>query len=249
MLDINLIREQPDLVRKALADRQMEPGRVDQILSWTSSAGDHPGGRDPQGRAQRRLEGDRADEGPGRAPGEDRGHAAVGDRIASSTRQLPQVEEELNAAWQLPSQHPDARTPYGKDDSENVVLRTVGRAARVRLRAQAALGPGPGPGHPRFRAGRQDHRLALLRAQRGRGAPAAGPDRLDARPAHPPGLHREVHPLHGQGRHAVRRRAAAQVRRQPVPRRTKKTCGWCPTAEVPLTGLHMDEILDEAACR
>src|SRR5512136_1051108 len=33
MLDINLIREQPELVRKALRDRQMDPGAVDSILS------------------------------------------------------------------------------------------------------------------------------------------------------------------------------------------------------------------------
>ena len=32
MLDINLIREQPDLVRKALSDRQMDPAPVDRIL-------------------------------------------------------------------------------------------------------------------------------------------------------------------------------------------------------------------------
>ena len=32
MLDINLIREQPDLVRKALLDRQMDPAPVDSIL-------------------------------------------------------------------------------------------------------------------------------------------------------------------------------------------------------------------------
>ena len=32
MLDINLIREQPNLVRKALLDRQMDPAPVDRIL-------------------------------------------------------------------------------------------------------------------------------------------------------------------------------------------------------------------------
>src|SRR4030065_2292833 len=32
MLDINIIREQPDVVRKALADRQMETASVEQIL-------------------------------------------------------------------------------------------------------------------------------------------------------------------------------------------------------------------------
>jgi seryl-tRNA synthetase len=33
VIDINLIREQPDLVRKALADRQMDTAPVEQILA------------------------------------------------------------------------------------------------------------------------------------------------------------------------------------------------------------------------
>ena len=33
MLDINLIREQPDLVRKSMRDRQMDAGVVDTILA------------------------------------------------------------------------------------------------------------------------------------------------------------------------------------------------------------------------
>ena len=32
MLDINIIREQPDIVRKSLRDRQMDPAVVDSIL-------------------------------------------------------------------------------------------------------------------------------------------------------------------------------------------------------------------------
>ena len=33
MLDLNLIREQPDLVRKSMRDRQMDAGVVDTILA------------------------------------------------------------------------------------------------------------------------------------------------------------------------------------------------------------------------
>ncbi|MBI4733201.1 MAG: serine--tRNA ligase, partial [Chloroflexi bacterium] len=33
MLDINLIREQPDLVRQSLRDRQMDAGPVDAMLA------------------------------------------------------------------------------------------------------------------------------------------------------------------------------------------------------------------------
>ncbi len=32
MLDINLIREQPEVVRTALKNRQMDPGVVDQVI-------------------------------------------------------------------------------------------------------------------------------------------------------------------------------------------------------------------------
>ena len=32
MLDINLIREQPDVVRKAMKDRQMDASPIDSIL-------------------------------------------------------------------------------------------------------------------------------------------------------------------------------------------------------------------------
>ena len=33
MLDINLVRQQPDLVKKALKDRQKDPSLVDQVLT------------------------------------------------------------------------------------------------------------------------------------------------------------------------------------------------------------------------
>src|SRR5512139_4050944 len=33
MLDINILREQPEVVRQALRDRQMDPGPVDGILA------------------------------------------------------------------------------------------------------------------------------------------------------------------------------------------------------------------------
>ena len=37
MLDINLIREKPDLVRKALGKRQMDPAAVDSVLALDGS--------------------------------------------------------------------------------------------------------------------------------------------------------------------------------------------------------------------
>ena len=79
MLDINLIREKPDLVRKALRDRQDDPSPVDAILA-TGRQTPQPAerGGSAQSRAQLRLEGDRQAEGRRRPPVKDRSDARRG---------------------------------------------------------------------------------------------------------------------------------------------------------------------------
>ena len=212
MLDINIIREQPDVVRKALADRQDDPAPVGQILELDrqrrliiqeveslkaerNAASKEIGKTKDPAERQAKIEAMRQ----------------VGERISQLDETLRKIEEQLNAILTGIPNIPDARTPYGKDESENVVLRGVGEIPEFDFEPKAHWDLGPGSGHPGLRTGGQDHRLAFLRAQRGRCPPAARPDRLDARPAHPPGVYREVHPLHGQGTDHVQRRAAAQI--------------------------------------
>ena len=213
MLDINIIREQPDVVRKALADRQMDAVAVDQILEL-----DRQRRQTIQEAESLKAERNAVSKEIGKAkdPAERQAKIeamrSVGERISQLDENLRKIEEELNAILAGIPNIPDARTPYGKDDSENVVLRGVGEIPEYDFEPKAHWDLGPALGHPGFRAGGQDHRLALLRAQWGGSPIAACPDRLDARPAHPPGVHREIHPLHGQGTDHVQRRAAAQVR-------------------------------------
>ena len=71
---------------------------------------------------------------------------AVGDQISKLDEELRSVDEQLTAAVAGIPNLPDPRTPYGKDDSENVVIRTVGEPTDLRFRAQTALGSGPGAG-------------------------------------------------------------------------------------------------------
>ena len=79
MLDINLIREQPDLVRKALRDRQMDPSPVDAILELDERRrGMLTEVESSQGRAQCGLQGDQPDERCGLPPGQNRGDARSG---------------------------------------------------------------------------------------------------------------------------------------------------------------------------
>ena len=67
MLDINLIREKPEVVRKALTDRQMDASAVDSILQLDAQSG-----------AEHCLKGDRANERRNSSRREDRGDAFGG---------------------------------------------------------------------------------------------------------------------------------------------------------------------------
>ena len=214
MLDINIIREQPEVVRKSLADRQMETAPVDQILELDQ---------------QRRLTIQESESlkaqrntvskeiGKAKDPAERQAKIEamrqVGERISQLDETLRKVEEELNAILAGIPNIPDARSPYGKDDSENVVLRGVGEIPEYDFEPKAHWDLGPALGIIDFEQGVKitGSRFYVLS---GAGARlAARPDRLDARPAHPPGVYREVHPLHGQAANHVQRRSAAQVRR------------------------------------
>ena len=114
MLDLNLIREQPDLVRQAMQSRQMDPAPVDAVLAL-----------DEQRRALiQEVEVLKAERnavskeiGKMKDPAERQAKIdamrQVGDRIAALDERLRQVEAELNAALSGIPNLPDPRTPLG----------------------------------------------------------------------------------------------------------------------------------------
>ena len=127
MLDINLMRENPDEVRAALEKRQMDVAPVDQVLDLDlkrrtiiqevetlkaeRNAGSKEIGRskDPEER-QAKIEAMRA----------------IGDKISGLDDELREVQAELTAVMSWLPNIPDEATPYGVDESENVVLKSVG---------------------------------------------------------------------------------------------------------------------------
>jgi seryl-tRNA synthetase len=143
MLDINLIREQPNLVRTALKNRQMDPSPVDAILSL-----------DEKRRAllteveQLKAERNAVSKEIGRMKDAAEREAKiaamreVGDRISALDKKVADVETELTSLTAGLPNIPDERTPIGASEEENIVLRTVGRTPRIRLRTQGALGSG-----------------------------------------------------------------------------------------------------------
>jgi seryl-tRNA synthetase len=127
MFDINLIREQPEVVKKSMQDRQMDPSPVDEILQLdterralivkvealkaerNSVSKAISQIKDPTER-QQKIEAMRK----------------VGEEIASYDTKVNEVEERFNYLVSTIPNLPDPTTPYGKDDSENIVERVEG---------------------------------------------------------------------------------------------------------------------------
>jgi seryl-tRNA synthetase len=124
MLDINIIREKPDLVRQA---RQEDAGRVDQVLLFDERrrAVIQEGERLKAERNAVSKEIGRMKE-PAQRQAKIEAMRLVGDQISKLDEELRAVDEQLTAAVAAIPNLPDPRTPYGKDDSENVVIRTMG---------------------------------------------------------------------------------------------------------------------------
>ncbi len=128
MLDINLIRNQPDVVRQALTNRGESAAGLDAILAFDVRRRDILK-QSEQLRATRNAvskEIGQAKEAAGREEkiAEMR---RVGDQIAALETDLKQVEAALDEQAAALPNITDPRTPIGPDESENVALRTVGK--------------------------------------------------------------------------------------------------------------------------
>jgi seryl-tRNA synthetase len=126
MFDINIIREQPELVRQALLSRQVDPGVVDQVLELDirrrSLLTEVEAMKAERNRVSKEI-GRSKDAAERQAKIETM--RQVGDQIAGLDAQANQVDNDLHKLVAGIPNLPDPRTPYGKDDHDNVVLRVV----------------------------------------------------------------------------------------------------------------------------
>ena len=247
MLDINIIREQPDLVRKALRDRQMDPSPVDAILKLDerrrgmltevealkaerNTVSKEIGQMKDAASRQAKIEAMRA----------------VGDKIAIQDKLLAEVEDELKSVTAGIPNLPDGRTPYGKDDSENVVLRTVGNLPEYDFQPKAHWDLGPALGILDFERGVKitGSRFYVLSGAGARLQRALIAYMLDLHIRQ--GYTEQYTPFMVK---AATLFAAGQLPKfaDNLYHDAEEDLWMVPTAEVPITGLHMDEILAEAS--
>jgi len=123
MIDINLLRQQPELIKTALQNRQKDSSVVDQILSIDKDRRQVliqvEDLRSQQNALSRGFKG---------KPTEDqiKEVSIVKDKLKIQEVELKTLEDKQNLLLEEIPNIPSEDTPVGKDDTENVVYKTVG---------------------------------------------------------------------------------------------------------------------------
>lgn len=247
MLDINLIRETPDVVREALKMRNMDPAIVDEVQALD---------------ARRRtllveaesLKGERntvsKEIGKSKDPAERQAKIeamrVVGDRIAALDGQVREVEENLNKLVAHIPNLPDPSTPLGKDEHENVVVRVMGEQKAFDFTPQPHWDLGPKLGIIDFDEGVKitGSRFYVLNGAGARLERALISWMLD--------LHSRQGYLEKYTPFMVKADTLYASGQLPkfidnLYHDIEEDYWMVPTAEVPLTGIHIDDVFEEAA--
>jgi seryl-tRNA synthetase len=123
MIDINLLRQQPELIKTALTNRQQDPTIVDKIIKndqkYRQILSQVEDLRSQQNSLSRSFQG---------KPTEDQLKQAsdLKDKLKVLEVELKAAEDEQNSVLETIPNIPADDVPIGKDDSENEVYKTVG---------------------------------------------------------------------------------------------------------------------------
>ena len=250
MLDINLIRTQPDLVKQAVQDRQ-DPALVATI--------DEALAQDVRRRELlKQVETLKADRnavskaiGKMKDPAERQAkideQKGLGDRIAALDAEVRQVEEKLTALVSVLPNLPDERTPLGKSEDENIVLRTIGEPKQFDFTPLPHWDLGPKLGLIDFERGVKltGSRFYVLNGAGARLQRALIAWMLDLHTRRQG--YTEVYTPFMVRSEILFSAGQLPKFRDNLYHDAEEDLWLVPTAEVPITGLHKDEILEAAA--
>jgi len=248
MLDINLIREKPDVVRTALKNRQMDSSPVDDILRLDEKRRVLLTEVE-QLKAERNVVSKEISKMKDAAEREKKIAAMreVGDKIAALDKEVTDVEAELTSLTSALPNIPDERTPIGVSEDENVVLRTIGQFPEFDFEPKAHWDLGPALGLIDFERGTKltGSRFYVLSGAGARLQRALIAFMLDLHTRSGQGYTEKYLPFMVKTETVY---GAGQLPKfaDNLYKDHEEDLYFVPTAEVPLTGLHMGEILDEA---
>lgn len=246
MIDINLLREQPDIYRRAMSVRQMDSAPIEQVLdldvqrrSLLQEVEALKAERNAVSKEIGRMQ------DPAQRQAKIEAMRQVGDQISNLDEQLRAVESQLGEVIATIPNLPDERTPYGKDESENVVIKSAGQIPEYDFEPKPHWDLGPELGIIDFERGVKitGSRFYVLSGAGARLQRALISWMLDLHirqgytEKYPPFMVKSQ-TLFGAGQLP---KFADNLYKD-----HEEDLWMVPTAEVPLTGLHMDEILEQA---
>ncbi|MFZ3071025.1 MAG: serine--tRNA ligase [Anaerolineaceae bacterium] len=245
MLDLKLIREQPEMIRESLQKRHMETAVVDQIIQL-----------DEERRAlilsveSKKAERNAVSKEIGRmkepAKREEKIQAmrTLGNEISTLDERLKQVEADLHQTVAGVPNTPDPDVPVGLDDKDNVVIRTVGEKPVFDFEPKPHWDLGPQLGIIDFEAGVKlaGTRFYVLEGAGARLERALIFWMLDL---HIRQGYREIYPPWMVREEVMFASGQLPKFAENLYHDHLEDFWMVPTAEVPLTGMKMGEILDE----
>ncbi len=127
MLDINLVREYPEIVREALIKRQMDPGAVGELLELDKSRRSLLAETEKLKAERNRVSKEISQmKDPAERQGKIESTRELGDKISEMDARIAAVDEKLQLIIQTIPNIPDDKTPLGKDEHDNVVIKVFG---------------------------------------------------------------------------------------------------------------------------
>ena len=132
MIDINLLRENPDTVRQALTNRQKDSAVVDEIIKIDSSRRELLSQveklRADQNALSRQFKGKPTEEQLQQA-------SKIKESLKAEELKLKDLEDKQNLILEEIPNIPADDVPVGKDDTENQVYKTVGEPTKFDFEA------------------------------------------------------------------------------------------------------------------
>ncbi|MFN2175523.1 MAG: serine--tRNA ligase [Anaerolineales bacterium] len=247
MLDIKLFRDQPDIVRKALKDRGEDLSPIEKVIELDGQRRTLIQEAETL-KAERNIVNKEIPKTKDRNEREAKIAAmrAVGERISSLDNMLRNVQGELDEVMSTIPNIPDDRTPFGLSEEDNVFEEPVGEELRFDFEPKPHWELGLELGIINFEQGAKmtGSRFYVMSGAGARLQRALISWMLDLHTRqgytekYPPFMVRSE-TLFGAGQLP---KFADNLYKD-----HEEDLWMVPTAEVPLTGIHMNEILDEAS--
>ncbi len=245
MLDMNLIRETPEIVIKSMQDRQMDSALIDRVIELDSN-------RRVTLAEVEKLKAERntaskaigLSKDPAERNSKIEAMRVVSDQITALDQQVKTIEEELNSLMLIIPNTVDPKVPYGESEAGNVIVRYEGKAADPAFEMIPHWDLGTSLGMIDFERGVKltGSRFYVLNGAVARLQRALIAFMLDLHIKQ--GYEERYTPFMVKSEIL---QGAGQLPkfRDNLYHDAEEDFWWVPTAEVPLTGLYMNDILEE----